>query len=62
MPGRFAVQKKAKGIDPIFLRGEIEAEKELLARTQGSELDSELAGTIKHLLDENGLTDRIAGY
>ena len=53
--------KKAKGVDRIFLPGEIEAEKEILSRTQGIELDSQIVEKINLLLEENDLSARIAG-
>ena len=51
--------KKASGIDRIFLPGEIEAEKEILSRTQGIEVDSKLVEKINLLLKEKGLSFRI---
>lgn len=52
---------KAKNIDRIFLPGEIEAENEVLSRTQGVEVDNQLVEKINRLLKENGLSIRIAG-
>jgi len=51
--------KKASGVARIFLPGEIEAEKEMLSRTQGIEVDSKLVEKINLLLKEKGLSFRI---
>ncbi|MEW6670646.1 MAG: Ldh family oxidoreductase [Thermodesulfobacteriota bacterium] len=53
--------KKAKGVDRIFLPGEIEAEKEILSRMQGIEVDSKLVEKINLLLEEKNLSFRIEG-
>lgn len=51
--------KKARGVDRIFLPGEIETEKEELSKTQGITIDPEIAHKINLLLEEKGLLLRI---
>jgi LDH2 family malate/lactate/ureidoglycolate dehydrogenase len=51
--------KKAKGVDRIFLPGEVEAENEKSSRSQGIELDSEVVEKINLLLKDKGLSIRI---
>ena len=51
--------KKAKGVDRIFLPGEIEAENEYSSRIRGINLDSQVAEKINLLLKEKGLSIRI---
>lgn len=53
--------KKAKGVDRIFLPGEIEAESEVLSRAQGVEVDSQIVEKINLLLEQKDLAIRIEG-
>jgi LDH2 family malate/lactate/ureidoglycolate dehydrogenase len=53
--------KKARGADRIFMPGEIEAEKEIIASTQGIEVDSQLVDKINLLLNEKDLSFRLEG-
>ena len=51
--------KKAKGVDRIFLPGEIEVENENSSRSQGIDVDSQVVEKINLLLKEKGLSIRI---
>ncbi len=53
--------KKAKGVDRLFVPGEIEAEKEIQSRTHGIEIDSQLVEKINLLLKEKNISFCLKG-